>query len=317
MSTIKGNLKTDTRNKENLQAKDLEANNKKYAEENKRKEPAWQYKPIVLKKSKPDPVLTSFFTVVKSKKAINHHNHQGFPKKQCWFATNLDDYYYVNPEYVENFPMVVKMYREDGVYFPCRHCKLGPCVRVGIRWLIVKYCEETLENFKNAGPEELIAMRHETEKMMCFTMGQAFGKPQYTCPIYSKEPAPECTRNFILNYFLKARPELKDGAPKSSQFELPHDDEMFESDYTRPESKRKKESVEPFQPLLDDDRTIHSDEFEHEPTFPDGVFSREQNGSAGDQVEGSQNPPKEICLQPTEAQLPNDEESDAEFEFQG
>ena len=86
--------------------------------DSKRKEPVWQYKPIVLKKSKPDPVLTSFFTVVKSKKATHHHNHQGFPKKQCWLATNLDDYYYVNPEYVENFPMVEKMYREDGVYFP-------------------------------------------------------------------------------------------------------------------------------------------------------------------------------------------------------
>ena len=88
----------------------------------------WQYRPVVLKKFKPDPVMTQFFTVVKSKKATHHHNHQGFPKKQCWFAANLDDYYYVNPEYVEKYPMVVKMYKEDGLYIACRYCKLGPCV---------------------------------------------------------------------------------------------------------------------------------------------------------------------------------------------
>lgn len=62
--------------------------------DNKRKED-WKFRPVVLKKLKPDPVLTQFFTAVKSKKAIHHHNHQGFPKKQCWFATNLDGWYYV------------------------------------------------------------------------------------------------------------------------------------------------------------------------------------------------------------------------------
>ena len=202
--------------------------------DNKRKD-EWKYRPVVLKKFKPEPVMTQFFTVVKSKKAINHHNHQGFPKKQCWYATNLEDYYYVNPEYVENFPMVVKMYKEDGLYIVCRHCKLGPCARIGIRWLIVKYCEETLRDYKNEGPEALLEMLHETKKMMCYTMGQAFGKPNYTRPIYSKEPPPECTSNFILNYILKARPDLATGIAPRYQVELPHEDEMFESDYSRPE----------------------------------------------------------------------------------
>ena len=280
--------------------------------EKKRKE-EWEYRPVVLKKSKPDPVLTQYFTAVKSKKAIHHHNHQGFPKKQCWFAANLDDHYYVNPEYVENFPMIVKMYKEDGLYFACRFCKLGPCVRVGIRWLIVKYCEETLEEHKNSGPEALPQMRMETERMMCYTMGQAFGKPNYTRPIYSKEPAPECTRNFIVNYFLHARPEFRKVVAAEEQVELPHDDD-FQSDYTRPESKKKKEVQE--QPSFDDDdRTIHSDEFEFEYQIPDVVSSTQKSFVAMDTASEVE-VPKACSLCTTQPEPTEEEVSDEEFEFQ-
>ena len=274
-------------------------------------EPAFRYDAVVLKKYTPDAVMTQFFTAVKSKKATHHHNHQGFPKKQCWFAANLEDHYYVNPEYVENFPMVVKMYKEDGLYFACRFCKLGPCVRVGIRWLIVKYCEETLKDHEKSGPEALPQMRMETERMMCYTMGQAFGKPNYTAPIYSKEGAPECTRNFILNYFLHARPELRKVVAAEEQVDLPHDDD-FESDYTRPESKKKKE-IEEQPPLDDDDRTIHSDEFEFEYQIPDVVSSTEKSFVTAVEVEV----PKELaCSFNTQTVREDPEESDEEYEFE-
>ena len=292
----------------------------------------WQYRPVVLKKFKPDPVMTQFFTVVKSKKATHHHNHQGFPKKQCWFAANLDDYYYVNPEYVEKYPMVVKMYKEDGLYIACRYCKLGPCVREGIRWLIVKYCEKTLKDYEKCGAEALLEMRYETEKMMCYTMGQAFGKPDYTRPIYSHKPAPECTRNFILNYFLHARPELREGISPRYQVELPHDDDMFQSDYTRPESKNKNRKDEN-QTHPEDDRCTFLDNFE-----PEGGLSQMDGGllatqpeleeeSKGDQesevaasdasTERAQKdgglPPRRNSLREEEEES---EESDEEFEFE-
>ena len=275
-------------------------------------EPAFRYNAVVLKKYTPDAVMTQFFTAVKSKKAIHHHNHQGFPKKQCWFAANLDDHYYVNPEYVENFPMVVKMYKEDGLYFVCRFCKLGPCVRVGIRWLIVKYCEETLEDHKNAGPEALPQMRMETERMMCYTMGQAFGNPNYTAPLYRKEGAPECTRNFILNYFLHARPEFRKVVAAEEQVELPHDDD-FESDYTRPESKKQKEEIEEQPPFDDDDRTIHSDEFEFEYQIPDVVSSTQTSFVTAVEREV----PKELtCSLPTQNLGEDGQQSDEEYEFE-
>ena len=280
-------------------------------QEEANREPPFRYNPVVLKKYTPDAVMTQFFNAVKSKKATHHHNHQGFPKKQCWFAANLDDHYYVNPEYVENFPMVVKMYKEDGLYFACRFCKLGPCVRVGIRWLIVKYCEETLKDHEKSGPEALPQMRMETERMMCYTMGQAFGKPNYTAPIYSKEGAPECTRNFILNYFLHARPELRKVVAAEEQVDLPHDDD-FESDYTRPESKKKKE-IEEQPPLDDDDRTIHSDEFEFEYQIPDVVSSTEKSFVTAVEVEV----PKELaCPFNTQTVREDPEESDEEYEFE-
>ena len=153
---------------------------------------------LKIKAWKPQRVLESFFPRVKSKRAINHNNFQGFDKRKCRFADNVGKLVHCPPGYGTEEQ---EEYERTGTWSVCNQCFLNPCVTIEWKEKMDGYCKFIVEDPEQGNMEKMLSTM---SLFLEFIMGQVLGA-YHVRRLKQEDRVPDCATQYAIHYFTETR----------------------------------------------------------------------------------------------------------------